>query len=203
MTIIQIESETGQHFVESNSYLTECWLDGYIEVPEQFIPLVNQYSGFVHLTIEDGVITNVEENVEAWEAWKATLPPESDPLVQAKSERIAQSKTDLETYLLEHPMLWTDGEYYAITAEKQNQLTSKIMAATMAQTMSTDYTLTWNSTGEVCKEWALTDLYALAFAIDARVTALVTYQQTKEVEMRNAETMEELEAITVNYDEVV
>lgn len=203
MTIISIESENAQHFVESNSYLTECWLDGYIEVPEQFIPLVNQYSGFVHLTIEDGVITNVEENVEAWEAWKATLPPEADPLVQAKSERIAQSKTDLETYLLEHPMLWTDGEYYAITAEKQNQLTSKIMAATMAQTMSTDYTLTWNSTGEVCKEWTLQELMALAFAIDARVTALVTYQQTKEVEMRNAETMEELEAITVNYDEVV
>lgn len=203
MTIIQIESETGQHIVESNSYLTECWLDGYIEVPEQFIPLVNQYSGFVHLTIEDGVLIEVEANVEAWEAWKATLLPEADPLVQAKSERIAQSKTDLETYLLEHPMLWTDGEYYAITAEKQNQLTSKIMAATMAQTMSTDYTLTWNSTGEVCKEWTLPDLYALAFAIDARVTALVTYQQTKEVAMRNAETMEELEAITVNYDEVV
>ena len=203
MTIIQIKSETGQHFVESNSYLTECWLDDYIEVPEQFIPLVNQYSGFVHLTIEDGVLIEVEANVEAWEAWKATLLPEADPLVQAKSERIAQSKTDLETYLLEHPMLWTDGEYYAITAEKQNQLTSKIMAATMAQTMSTDYTLTWNSTGEVCKEWTLQELMALAFAIDARVTALVTYQQTKEVAMRNAETMEELEAITVNYDEVV
>lgn len=203
MTIIQIESETGQHFVESNSYLTECWLDGYIEVPEQFIEIVYQYNGFVFLTIEDGVLIEVEANVEAWEAWKATLLPETDPLVQAKSERIAQSKTDLETYLLEHPMLWTDGEYYAITAEKQNQLTSKIMAATMAQTMSTDYTLTWNSTGEVCKEWSLPDLYALAFAIDARVTALVTYQQTKEVAMRNAETMEELEAITVNYDEVV
>lgn len=130
--------------------------------------------------------------------------PEPEPdLESIKAERIAQSKTDLETYLLEHPLLWTDGEYYAITAEKQNQLTSKIMAATVAQTMSTDYTLTWNSTGEVCKEWALTDLYALAFAIDARVTALVTYQQTKEVAMRNAETMEELEAITVNYDEVV
>ena len=174
-----------------------------ILLPDELLEDYLSFNGFVYLTIEDGVITKVEGNVEAWEAWKATLLPEADPLVQAKSERIAQSKTDLETYLLEHPMLWTDGEYYAITAEKQNQLTSKIMAATMAQTMSTDYTLTWNSTGEVCKEWALTDLYALAFAIDARVTALVTYQQTKEVEMRNAETMEELEAITVTYDEGV
>ena len=177
--------------------------DGCTSLPENLLQPYLEANGFVNITVEDGVVISVEKNEEAWEAWKATLPPESDPLVQAKSERIAQSKTDLETYLLEHPMLWTDGEYYAITAEKQNQLTSKIMAATMAQTMSTDYTLTWNSTGEVCKEWALPDLYALAFAIDARVTALVTYQQTKEVAMRNAETMEELEAITVNYDEVV
>ena len=93
-----------------------------------------------------------------------------------KARRIQQSKSDLETYLLEHPLQWTDDEYYAITAEKQNQLTSKIMAATMAQTMSTDYTLTWNSTGDICKEWTLQDLSALAFAIDARVTSLVSYQ---------------------------
>ena len=129
--------------------------------------------------------------------------PEPEPdLESIKAERIAQSKADLETYLLEHPLQWTDGKYYAITAEKQNQLTSKIMAATMAQTMSTDYTLTWNSTGEVCKEWTLQDLSALAFAIDTRVTALVTYQQTKEVEMRNSESMEELDAIVIDYDSV-
>lgn len=130
-------------------------------------------------------------------------PTEEYLLNSQKKKIIQKSKTDLKTYLLEHPLLWTDGEYYAITAEKQNQLTSKIMAATMAQTMSTDYTLTWNSTGEVCKEWALPDLYALAFAIDARVTKLVSYQQEKEVAMRNAQTLEELDAITVNYDEVV
>lgn len=123
-------------------------------------------------------------------------------LEEAKDARIAASKSDLETYLAEHPLQWTDGEYYSITAEKQNQLTSKIMAATMAQTLSTDYTLTWNSTGEVCKEWTLQDLSALAFAIDARVTKLVSYQQTQEVAMRNAATMDELNAITVDYGSV-
>lgn len=121
---------------------------------------------------------------------------------ESKSSQIQQSKTDLADYLESHPLLWTDGEYYSITAEKQAQLTSKIMAATMAQTLSSDYHLTWNSTGEVCKEWTLQDLAALAFAIDARVTALVTYQQTKEVEIRNATTQEELDAIEVDYDSV-
>lgn len=129
-------------------------------------------------------------------------PPGNDHLEETKAVRIAQSKTDLADYLASHPIQWTDGEYYSITAEKQQQLTSKIMAATMAQTMSTEYTLTWNSTGEVCKEWTLADLSALAFAIDARVTALVTYQQTQEVAMRDAETLEDLEAIEVDYDSV-
>lgn len=129
--------------------------------------------------------------------------PEITPdLELIKTRRIAQSKADLETYLAGHPLQWTDGEYYSITAEKQNQLTSKIMAATMAQTLSTDYTLTWNSTGEVCKEWTLQDLSALAFAIDARVTKLVGYQQAQEVAMRNADTLDELNAIVVDYDAV-
>ena len=72
----------------------------------------------------------------------------------------------------------------------------------MAQTLSADYTLTWNSTGVVCREWTLADLSALAFAIDARVTKLVSYQQTQEVAMRNAETLEALDAIEVDYDTV-
>ena len=129
-------------------------------------------------------------------------PPEPDALEEAKADKISKSKTDLADYLETHPLQWTDGEYYSITAEKQQQLTSKIMAATMAQTLSTEYTLTWNSTGEVCKEWTLQDLSALAFAIDARVTALVAYQQTQEVAMRNAATLEDLEAIVVDYDSV-
>lgn len=127
---------------------------------------------------------------------------ETERLGPIRNARIAQSKTDLAAYLASHPLQWTDGEYYSITAEKQQQLTSKLMAATMAQTLSTEYTLTWNSAGEVCKAWTLQDLSALAFAIDARVTALVTYQQTKEVAMRDAETLEELEAIVVDYDSV-
>ena len=166
-----------------------------------------QYNGFVTITQEPdedikGSTVTVTVNTEAWEAWKAQQPTKPDPLEEAKAAKIAQSKTDLAAYLEAHPIQWTDGEYYSITAEKQQQLTGKIMAATMAQTLSTEYTLTWNSTGEVCKEWTLTDLSALAFAIDKQVTALVTYQQTQEVAMREAETLEELEAIVVDYDSV-
>ena len=177
---------------------------GCLEMDERFLPAYLAAMGFVHVTAdpEDGVtVTAVETHEEALNAYLAANPA-PDALGQAKEEKIARSKTDLAQYLEEHPLLWTDGEYYAITAEKQAQLTSKIMAATMAQTMSQPYDLTWNSTGEVCKAWTLQDLSVLAFAIDARVTALVSYQQSQEVAMKNAETMEALEAVVVDYDSV-
>lgn len=185
---------------ESGAYSTPrtAPFAGGIPLDDEQSALFLQYNGFVLIEeSEDGV--EISPNTEAWEAWKAAQP---DPLDALKASSIAKSKTDLAAYLAAHPLQWTDGEYYSITAEKQQQLTSKIMAATMAQTLSASYTLTWNSTGEVCREWTLQDLSALAFAIDARVTSLVSYQQTQEVAMRNAATEEELNAIVVDYDSV-
>ena len=123
-------------------------------------------------------------------------------LEEVKAQRIQQSKDDLDTYLEGHPITWTDGNQYSITREKQQQLTSKILSATLAAQTSMPYTLTWNATGEECTTWTLENLAALAFAIDARVTALVSYQQAKEVAMQAAATLEELEGVNVDYDEV-
>lgn len=166
-----------------------------------------------YLIIENTIIKNIIdcENDDIAKKYgavpsyeNATIGTPYNPTASAKDkeEKISKSKLELADYLKSNPLQWTDGEYYSITAEKQAQLTSKIMAATMAQTLSQPYTLTWNSTGEVCKEWALQDLSALAFAIDARVTALVSYQQKQEVAIRNAVTLEELDAIVVDYDTV-
>lgn len=38
-----------------------------------------QYNGFVVLTVVRGVVSSYEPNTEAWEAWKATLPPQPEP----------------------------------------------------------------------------------------------------------------------------
>ena len=185
---------TDTKLIESQSHRVypENWNgDDWIAVPPELENMVQENAPYCELVIEDGVLVSITPTERP--------APDLEPI---KAERIAQSKADLEIYLAEHPLQWTDGEYYSITAEKQNQLTSKIMAATMAQTLSADYTLTWNSTGEVCKEWTLQDLSALAFAIDARVTKLVGYQQAQEVAMRNAETLDELNAIVVDYGSV-
>ena len=171
--------------------------EGYYQIKDGLDTSVFQeHSGFVILTVIRGIVTAMDPNTEALEAWQAAR------LAARKLERIAESKAQLSDYLLCHPMQWTDGQYYAITAEKQQQLTSKIMSATLAAQTAQPYALTWNATGEECQAWTLENLTALAFAIDARVTSLVSYQQTQEVAMRDAPTLEELEAIPVDYDSV-
>ena len=148
---------------------------------------------FIELTVEGGAITDVSQG---------TIPQDTTALTKVKEARVAQSKSDLESYLASHPITWTDGNQYSITREKQQQLTSKILSAVLAAQTSTPYDLTWNATGEECITWTLEELSALAFAIDARVTALVSYQQKKEVEILAAQTLEELERIEVDYDTV-
>ena len=178
---------------------------GLLEFPDEFMSEFykegKRAAGFVITTDNGTTVTSCVWDEEAYQKW-CDENPEPDTLAENKIARIAQSKKDLADYLATNPLLWTDGQYYSITAEKQAQLTSKIMAATMAAQTSTSYALTWNSTGETCTEWTLSDLSALAFAIDARVTALVSYQQTQEVAMRNAATQDELDAIVVDYDTV-
>lgn len=190
------KSEAGQYpAIQHHDGLTApegfYWWPDYLE-QDAF----EQYEGFVILEVARGTVVSCAPNQPAFEAWQAAR------LAARKVERIAESKTQLSDYLLCHPMQWTDGQYYAITAEKQQQLTSKIMSATLAAQTSTPYSLTWNATGEACQAWTLENLTALAFAIDARVTSLVSYQQAQEVAMREASTLEALEAIPVDYDSV-
>lgn len=158
-----------------------------LEIPATF-PFVKNLS-----QDESGVVVGWEPDQEAYDA----AMENSNPLSGAIEARIAQSKEDLAAYLETHPITWTDGEQYSITAERQAQLTGTVVAA-----QADGQPPEWNSTGGVCREWDVAELTALAVAIKNRVKALVKYQQTQEVAMRNAATREELDAIVVDYDSV-
>lgn len=123
-------------------------------------------------------------------------------LEQERARRIKQAEEDLAAYLAAHPITWTDGHTYGITATHQAQLTSKIAVAQAKATMSEPYALTWNATDGACTVWVLSELLALAFAIDERVTALESYKQNKVLEIGAAESLEALAAVVVDYDTV-
>lgn len=67
-----------------------------------------------------------------------------------REQRIADSKTDLAAWLAENPLTWTDGKKYAVTSEKQAQLTSALAVQQVAQSAGVERELRWNSTGDEC-----------------------------------------------------
>lgn len=95
---------------------------GLLPLTDEQMAMVTQYNGFVIITETDDGIT-VEPNTEAWEAWKAGLPPEAPPelteaqvlgreITAMELESIAQGQkqTALELSLLEQGQYITDME---------------------------------------------------------------------------------------------
>lgn len=116
-----------------------------------------------------------------------------------RERRIADSKTDLAAWLSENPLTWTDGKKYAVTSEKQAQLTSALAVQQVAQSAGVERELRWNSTGDECTVWQYADLCALALAIAAYVEPRVSIQQAAEVDLRKSKTAEEVLAVAWNY----
>lgn len=116
-----------------------------------------------------------------------------------RERRIADSKADLAAWLADNPLTWTDGKQYAVTAEKQAQLTSALAVQQVALAAGVERELRWNSTGDECTVWQYNDLCALALGIAAYVESRVSIQQAAEVELRKAETAKEVLAVAWNY----
>ena len=116
--------------------------------------------------------------------------------------KINESKVELATFLANNPIKWKDGKYYSVTQEKQSQLTSIIATYQIEVQSNPSAVITWNSTGEECVEWDITELCALAVAIKNYVKPLVTYQQEKEIEINNAKSVAEVDAVVIDYSTV-
>lgn len=125
-----------------------------------------------------------------------------DPLPTQKAGKIAESKAALAEYLAGHPLTWTDGKAYSVTEEKQSLLMGNIAAYQIEVQSNPEAVVTWNATGEVCVPWDINELCALAVAIKNYVKPLVSYQQAVEVSINDCETLEALEAVTVDYASV-
>ena len=121
-------------------------------------------------------------------------------LEQLKTEKIAQSKLELKSFLRSHPLQWIDGEYYSVTEEKQSLLTSNLAAYQISVSLGTPIDLTWNTTGEKCKSWTYENLASLSLDIVRYVKPLVSKQQDFEIQIKNCSTKKELDAIEIKYD---
>ena len=118
----------------------------------------------------------------------------------AKADAIQRSKELLATWLSNNPIQYTDGNYYSVTEEKQSLLNSNLASYERAKAAGIDYPLKWNSTGAECTEWEYSELLTLSLSIAAYVAPKVSMQQAIELEIKAAETMEQLDKVVITYD---
>ena len=87
MTIIQIEAlNTGQHPIQSQSGRTSCWLEGWVEVPENLESAVWDSLGWCDLDIQDGVLVGITP----------TERPEPEPEPPAPPTELEQLRADID-----------------------------------------------------------------------------------------------------------
>ena len=118
-----------------------------------------------------------------------------------KADKIEMSKMTLAEWLEDNPMLYTDGKYYSVTAEKQSLLNGNLASYERAKAINVEYPLKWNSTGSECTPWDYTDLLALSLTIAGYVAPKVSKQQEIELQIKACTTVEEVNEIVINYDE--
>ena len=121
-------------------------------------------------------------------------------LEEYKEEKIVLSKLMLSEWLANNPMLYSDGNYYSVTEEKQSLLNSNLASYERATAAGIPYPLKWNSTGAECTEWEYADLIALSLSIAAYVAPKVSTQQAVEVQIRACETKEEVDGVVISYE---
>lgn len=126
-------------------------------------------------------------------------PISDEELNEYKKSRIMYSKTALSEWLLKNPLLYK-GDYYSVTEEKQSLLNSSLANYERAIENNIDYSLKWNSTGNESTEWDYNELIELSLAISKYVSPKVLMQQSYEVDIKNAKSIEDIDNIIISYE---
>lgn len=120
-----------------------------------------------------------------------------------KYNKILESKALLERYLQEHPLFSTvhkeEGEYYAVTSEKQNYLLYMISLCVQSEDLGVEFIPTWNATGQSCEPWTRTELQQLALQIASFVYPAVSKQQYYEKIINASESVGEIQNLDIDY----
>lgn len=175
-TICNFNIENNDYFyLDENSELGKLYLENY---------------PYVDFEQEDGIVTNI-----------IVLEKPPINLEPLKYKKIIQSKQQLAEFLENNPLLYNE-EFYSVTQEKQSLLTSAIAAYQLKVQAGLPATLKWNTTGDICREFTLEEITGLVIAITDYVQPRVEKQQALEVQIKNAQTLEELDNIVIDYEVV-
>ena len=171
--------------------------DRYVHAQGNYFPKpLTDENGVYRYKYADGIVSE-----RTAEEMAADMFPSPDDIVNLKTKRIQESKMMLVKWLNDNPILYTDGKYYSVTEEKQALLNGNLASYERAKSVGIEYPLKWNSTGEGCTDWSYNDLLTLSLNIAAYVAPKVAIQQNIELDIKACETIDEIDAVVIDYDE--
>lgn len=139
-------------------------------------------------------VASYTPNVEAWEAWKATLPPEPDPLDAAKEAKLSDLSAACNAAIVAGcDVALSDGSagHISLTNEDQINLTNAY-ASISAGAEEYPYHLD----GQLCAMYSAADIQTMAQAATAHKLYHTTYYNHLKAWVERCEAMEDVEAIT-------
>ena len=126
------------------------------------------------------------------------IEPETRTLEDVQSAHQAANCDALAVYLASHPITWTDGEKYGVTLDDQQLMLLNLSTYKMGLTNE----LKWNSHTKKCRVFTEEEFGLLTAAIDAFVRPRVERCQDYKEQIFQAQTIQEVEAITFDFDDV-
>lgn len=183
-----------------------------VQLSVNFIPVVingvSQYEGDMYtfdVKTRSNLYETINNNFDAWLEYGIQHDTSIDSpfyLSNLKASKIEYSKELLEYYLKNNPLVTNirgEEETFAITKEKQNLLTTAYTTYQLEKQLTGSATLTWNSTGNVCKEITEEQMGVLVLRIKEIVNPLISYQQIIEKTIYDCSNYTEVEAIEIDF----
>lgn len=168
--------------------------DRFHHAQGNYLPLgLTDIEGIHNYKYADGAVIERTEEEKEKDRTAVLLP-------KMKEQLITDSKLKLARWLIDNPMLFTDGKYYSVTEEKQTLLNGNLASYERATKADIPYSLKWNSTGDESVEWQYADLLSLSLSIAEYVAPKVAAQQAIETAIKACSEIEELKAVVISYD---
>lgn len=120
------------------------------------------------------------------------------PLEDVQSAHQAANCDALAVYLAAHPITWTDGALYSVTEADQQRMLMYFSTYSMGLREK----LEWNSHTKKCREFTTEEFMQLCAAINNFVAPRVKKCQEYKERIFAAQTIQEVEAITFDFDDV-
>lgn len=122
-------------------------------------------------------------------------------LATFQSYRQEENKEQLRQFLQNNPLLWTDGNYYGVTKDDQDEMIADKAAYELKQTIGeTDWKLEWHNVKHACREFTVEEFAALLNEIINFVYPYRKLQETYKEKIYSCTTKEQLIELSFDYN---